>query len=139
MTESHRLRVLVVEDDPGLREVYAETLELAGHDVRRAAEGSGALAVLESGWTPCVVFLDLRMPGMDGWQLARHIRTEEPWKDIPIVVLAAHYRIDREARDIGAIAWLQKPFDLRRLEDLARTACRAVNGHGSQQEAAGDR
>jgi DNA-binding response OmpR family regulator len=42
---------------------------------------------------------------------------------VRIVVVAAHFRIDREAAEIGASAWLQKPFDLRRLEQQARTLC----------------
>ena len=117
-------RVLVVDDDDALREIYVDSLGEAGYEVRAASDGAAALRVMESGWTPCVLFLDLRMPGMNGWELARHIRTDERWKHIRIVVIAAHIQIDREAREIGAAAWLQKPFDLSRLEQHASSLCR---------------
>jgi CheY-like chemotaxis protein len=86
-----------------------------------------------------VVFLDLRMPGVDGWELSRQMRERTGWSAIPVVVLAAHYRIDREARDVGAVAWLQKPFDLHRLEDVARSACRMAHEHDPLRQGAGER
>jgi CheY-like chemotaxis protein len=115
--------VLVVEDDPALREIYAGSLSELGHAVRTASDGEAALNQLSSDWTPCVVFLDLRMPGMDGWELAHRLRADDKWKDLPIVVVAAHLRIDQEARQIGAASWLQKPFDLHRLDEEIRRLC----------------
>ncbi|HET6744344.1 MAG TPA: response regulator [Candidatus Limnocylindria bacterium] len=116
-------QVLVVEDDPALREIYAGALRGYGHDVRTAADGSAALDTLRNGWEPCVVFLDLRMPGMDGWELSRRLREDERWKSLPVVVVAAHFRIDQEAAELGAAAWLQKPFDLARLDEETRAQC----------------
>ena len=116
-------QVLVVEDDPSLREIYAGALRAYGHAVRTAADGTAALATLNNGWQPCVVFLDLRMPGMDGWELSRRLREDERWSSLPVVVVAAHFRIDQEAAEIGAAAWLQKPFDLARLDEETRARC----------------
>jgi CheY-like chemotaxis protein len=116
-------RVLLVEDDPALRQVYAGSLSELGHVVRTAGDGAAALNQLTDDWKPCVVFLDLRMPGMDGWEFARRLRAQERWKDLPIIVVAAHFRIDQEAREIGAAAWLQKPFDLNRLDEQIRRFC----------------
>ena len=113
----------MVEDDPSLREIYASALRSFGHDVRTAQDGTAALAALDNGWRPCVVFLDLRMPGMDGWELSRRLREDERWSAVPVVVVAAHFRIDQEAAEIGAVAWLQKPFDLARLDDETRAQC----------------
>jgi chemosensory pili system protein ChpA (sensor histidine kinase/response regulator) len=118
-------RILVVDDDDALREIYADSLAGSGYEVRSARDGATALRILEDGFTPCLMFLDLRMPGMDGWELARRIRADERWKTLRIVVVAAHFRIDREAAEIGASAWLQKPFDLSRLEHHARRLCSA--------------
>lgn len=118
-----RPRVLVVDDDDALREIYVDALEGSGYDARGAQDGVAALQLMESGWSPCVIFLDLRMPGMDGWELARRIRANKRWRGVRIVVVAAHFRIDREAAEIGASAWLQKPFDLGRLEQQARNLC----------------
>jgi CheY-like chemotaxis protein len=117
-------RLLVVDDDHALRQVYVDTLSASGYEVRSAPNGASALAILESGWTPCAVFLDLRMPRMDGWELARRIRADDRWCDTRIVVVAAHVQIDREAAEIGAAGWLQKPFDLASLERQARALCR---------------
>jgi CheY-like chemotaxis protein len=117
-------RILVVDDDDALREIYVDALRQAAFEVRGAPDGAAALGLMEGGWTPCLIFLDLRMPGMDGWELARHIRSDERWRHTPIVVVAAHFRIDREAAEIGAAAWLQKPFDLGTLERQARRLCR---------------
>jgi CheY-like chemotaxis protein len=116
-------RVLVVEDDPSLREIYAGALRGYGHEVRTAADGTAALDCLSNGWEPCVVFLDLRMPGMDGWELSRRLRADTRWRDLSVVVVAAHFRIDQEAAEIGADGWLQKPFDLDRLDQETRARC----------------
>lgn len=116
-------RILVVDDDDALREIYVDALSGRDYEVRAASDGVAALRLMEAGWTPCVVFLDLRMPGMDGWELARRIRSDERWRRTRIVVVAAHFQVDREAREIGASAWLQKPFDLSRLEHHARNLC----------------
>jgi CheY-like chemotaxis protein len=119
--DSHQ--VLVVEDDPSLREIYAGALRGYGHDVRTAADGAAALHALDNGWQPCIVFLDLRMPGMDGWELNKRLRQDERWRAVPVVVVAAHFRIDQEAAEMGAAAWLQKPFDLSRLDEETRARC----------------
>jgi CheY-like chemotaxis protein len=116
-------QVLIVEDDPALREIYAGALRGYGHEVRTARDGAEALERLENGWAPCVVFLDLRMPGMDGWEFSRRLRADARWRRVPVVVVAAHFRIDREAADIGAASWLQKPFDLARLDEETKSLC----------------
>jgi CheY-like chemotaxis protein len=115
--------VLVVEDDPALREIYAGALRGYGHEVRTAGDGAEALERLDNGWTTCIVFLDLRMPGMDGWELSRRLHADERWREVPVVVVAAHFRIDREAAEIGASSWLQKPFDLARLDEETKALC----------------
>ena len=116
-------QVLVVEDDPALREIYAGALRGYGHEVRTAGDGAEALERLQNGWAPCVVFLDLRMPGMDGWELSRRLHADERWSELPVVVVAAHFRIDKEAAEIGAASWLQKPFDLARLDEETKALC----------------
>jgi CheY-like chemotaxis protein len=116
------MRAMVVEDDATLRDAYSEALREYGHDVRAARDGSAALRILESGWTPGVVFLDLRMPGMDGWEFARRLRQNHQWDGTRLVIVAAHLQVEDEANKLGADAWLKKPFDLARLDEQARLA-----------------
>lgn len=117
-------RVLVVEDDPDLRAVFTEALADEGFEVRSAAEGREALGLLrQAGPQPCIVLLDLRMPGMSGWELAAHMRRSPTLEHIPIVVVAAHYLIAEEARRIGATAWLQKPVSLTSLVAAVNQVC----------------
>jgi CheY-like chemotaxis protein len=124
MTPPDSAPVLVVEDDPALREVYAEVLGTEGYPVRLAANGHEALTLLSThGDLPCVVLLDLRMPVMDGWELVTRLRESDAWRELPIVVVAAHYKVADEARRIGAVAWLQKPVRVDRLLATVRALC----------------
>lgn len=116
-------QVLIVEDDPALREVYADALLGEGYAVSLAANGSEALDVLSAGDLPCAVLLDLRMPVMSGWELADRLQKSEQWNTLPIVVVAAHYLVADEAQRIGARAWLQKPVRLDRLVATVRDLC----------------
>ncbi len=111
--------VLVVEDDPSLRALYVEILRDEGWHVLQAGDGLEALEVLDLAARPCVAIVDLRMPRMDGWQLAAHLRQ----RGLPFVVVAAHYRIQEEAAQVGTRWWLQKPVAIDRLLDVVSRAC----------------
>jgi CheY-like chemotaxis protein len=114
--------VLVVEDDPALRQVYADVLRDDGWQVHAAGDGVEALNILREGVRPCVAVVDLRMPRMDGWTFIDEMR-KGPWDDMPFVVLAAHYQVQEEARRIGARWWLQKPVGIERLLHVIDEAC----------------
>jgi CheY-like chemotaxis protein len=120
--------VLVVEDDPDLRAVYADVLAAEGYQVSVAADGYEAIAILTDGGVPCAVLLDLRMPGMNGWELADRMHNTADWQAVPIIVVAAHYLVADEARKIGAEAWLQKPVSLPRLVSVVQRMCRGGGG-----------
>ena len=113
--------ILVVEDDPDLRAVHSEILSQEGYAVLTAADGVEALEITERADPPSMILLDLRMPRMNGWDLVRRLRQRAGWRDVPIVVVAAHYRIADEAATIGARAWLHKPVGI---EDLLRVVGR---------------
>lgn len=102
--------VLVVEDDPDLLSLMELVLSQAGHRVRTAPEGAAALArVAEE--LPGLIFLDMRMPGMNGWEFAREFRARHG-RACPIVVVTAAENARERAEEIGADGWLAKPFDL---------------------------
>lgn len=118
-------QVLIVEDDVALREVYGDALAAEGYNVCLASDGNDALRILAGTdeVRPCAILLDLRMPGMNGWELAERLRAHDRWRSVPILVVAAHYLVADEARRIGAAAWLQKPVRLDRLVSAVRNVC----------------
>jgi len=102
-------RVLVVDDEEGLRSFLAEALEDEGHAVAQAGDGRAAAEKLRvQGFD--LMITDLRMPGMDGLELVRLARVEQP--EMEIIVLTAHGTIETavEAMRLGAFDYLQKPI-----------------------------
>jgi DNA-binding response OmpR family regulator len=102
--------ILVVEDDPDLLALMEMILVDAGRGVRTAPEGAAALERAAE-QLPSLVFLDMRMPGMNGWDFAREFRARHG-RACPIVVVTAAENARLRAEEIGADAWLAKPFDI---------------------------
>ena len=114
------LPILVVEDDPNLREAVCDTLELAGQAVVSAPGGEAALALLEA-QSVALVVSDVRMMPMDGIALLKEIRSRFP--HLPVVLMTAFADVDRavEAMRSGACDFLLKPFEPKALlEHVAR-------------------
>jgi CheY-like chemotaxis protein len=82
------VRVLFVDDDSATREGYTTYLDSSGYDVMPAATGRQALA-LASTWSPNVIVLDLALPDIDGWEVARRLKSALPTATIPIIALTA--------------------------------------------------
>ncbi|MET0379189.1 MAG: sigma-54 dependent transcriptional regulator [Spongiibacteraceae bacterium] len=102
-------RILVVEDDADLREALADTLELAEFDVLQVDSGEAALALLAGEYVDMVVS-DVNMGGMDGLDLLKAIRQQQP--QLPVLLITAHGSISKsvEAMRHGAVDYLVKPF-----------------------------
>ena len=107
-------RVLVVDDDPTVSDVVRRYLERADFEVTLAADGPGALAAVDSA-RPDLVVLDLMLPGMDGLEVCRRLRTQDP--DLPVVMLTAlGEESDRVVGlSLGADDYVTKPFSPREL------------------------
>ena len=84
-----RPRVLIVEDQHDLRELYAEHLTMSGFDVLEAGNGADAIHVTAS-HQPDVVLMDLSLPVVDGWEATRRLKADARTAHIPIVALTAH-------------------------------------------------
>jgi DNA-binding response OmpR family regulator len=104
-------RILVVEDDPSLRETLAEVLADDGHDVRVAEDGEAALAAIDE-WIPELIVLDLMMPRMDGYAFRRAQRAHAGTVETKILLLSAAHQVEAAAEELQADAWLVKPFGL---------------------------
>ncbi len=112
---SERTTVLVIDDDPGIRE-YLETLAARqGYGVYTAEDGESALAELDQ-VRPDIITLDAVLPGIDGLETLRRLKQRAP--EIPVVMLSGHgqARTIVEAMRLGAADFLRKPFEVEELE-----------------------
>jgi len=130
-------RILVADDEAGIREFISDALALDGHDVQVAAHGAAAARALDD-HSFDLLFTDLRMPGMDGMALLRKVRADQP--EVQVIVLTAHGTVGTavEAMKLGAFDYLEKPIggpdelsllasralERRRLLDLEARAAR---------------
>jgi CheY-like chemotaxis protein len=110
-SDGEKARVLVVDDDPEIRDVLVMALEEEGYEVRAGHNGRAALEILER-WRPRVILLDLMMPEMDGYELRAAQLSSRALADIPVIVLTAGQNIQGRVAALNATAILPKPFNL---------------------------
>jgi CheY-like chemotaxis protein len=111
--------ILVVDDDPDIRRMLRRMLESDGYHLVEAADGLEALGRVRSE-PPDLIFLDLLMPGLDGWGVLRALRQDPATETIPVVLISGHVMADAsQVREWGAVALLRKPFRLAALRALA--------------------
>ena len=103
--------VLIVEDEPDVREAMAMLLGLKGYEVREAPDGMSALATMHE-QPPGAVILDLTMPVMDGWTVRQHMKADPQLAGVPIIVVSGVADVGPELRDCAV---LKKPVDADRL------------------------
>ena len=123
------MRILVVDDEPAVRDSLRRALELEGYEVELAADGEAALARLQAPSHPDAVVLDILMPGIDGLEVCRRMRSAGD--EVPVLMLTARAEVDSRVAglDAGADDYLPKPFALAEL--LARLRAllrRSTNG-----------
>jgi two-component system response regulator MprA len=121
------MRLLVVDDDRGLRDVLRRALTVAGYEVRLAETGAEALAGVAAG-APDAVVLDIGLPDIDGLEVCRLLRREG--NRVPVLMLTARDAIsDRiDGLDAGADDYLVKPFDVDELKARLRALLRRAGG-----------
>jgi two-component system OmpR family response regulator len=121
-------RILVVDDDAGLRELLLSALRFAGFDVAAVGDAPAALAAIDRA-VPDAVLLDVMLPGIDGFDFLHLLRTREP--DLPVMFLTARDELDDRVRGLrlGGDDYVTKPFNVvevaARLEALLRRTRRA--------------
>jgi CheY-like chemotaxis protein len=80
-------KIMVVDDEPDIRTIVRTVLEKEGHEITEAESGEMCLKLLSEYESPDILFLDVMMPGMDGWDVARKVKSDETLKDIIICML----------------------------------------------------
>jgi two-component system nitrogen regulation response regulator NtrX len=121
-------RVLVVDDEQGIRAALGQLLEFEGYDVRTAANAVDGIAEFER-WKPQLVFLDVKMGGVDGIEALKRMKTIDP--AATIVMISGHATIQTavEATQLGAYDILEKPLDTDRILVTLRNALQHLDLH----------
>jgi DNA-binding response OmpR family regulator len=106
-------RILVVEDEPAIRELVAEILVEEGYEVVQAPDGAMALEAIDHNSAFDLVVLDMWMPNVNGWQFASALNVRG--LPVPLLVMTAARDAKEHANEIGARGYIGKPFDVDQL------------------------
>jgi CheY-like chemotaxis protein len=118
------MTVLIIDDDKAILDGLGELLENEGYRVATATDGRDALQLLRSGLRPCVILLDLMMPGMDGWDFRHEQIKDDDLRDIPVVVItAAGFSEASVKAQFEDIEFVPKPPPWQTLLDAVRRRC----------------
>ena len=120
-------KILIVDDQFGIRILLNEVLQKEGYDTFQAANGLQALEILND-HVPDLVLLDMKIPGMDGIEILKRMKVLQP--DIKVIIMTAYGELDmiQEAMDLGAITHFAKPFDI---DDIRKAVEKHINTSSS--------
>lgn len=114
--------ILLIEDDPNLRQSVQAVLEVEGYQVVTAEHGREGLQQLDRNGRPCMILLDLMMPVMNGWEFLETLQERLPASLPPVVVVSAATQLD-DVQERFHCQVLRKPFDVDHLIALAEQHC----------------
>ena len=107
-------KVLLVEDDNNLREIYAARLEAEGYEMSTAADGEEALASAVK-IVPDLIILDVLLSGGDGREICKKLKSNQETENIPVIIVSAHPSAGKSIEISGADDFLEKPFEMETL------------------------
>lgn len=110
-------RILIVDDDQGILDSF-EVLLGDRYDLVKAENGYDALRILETD-PPQLIFLDIKMPGLDGIDVLRKLQKDQKKVDVVIITAADQEKTEDEARSLGVIDYLKKPLDIFEIDRIA--------------------
>ena len=123
------LRILIVDDDKQIVRLLRSYIEQSGYETLTAYDGNEALHMIRA-HHPDLVVLDLMLPGLDGWEITRIIRSDAQLREMPIIMLTA--RVEDTDRivglELGADDYISKPFNPREVVARIRAVLRRVQG-----------
>ena len=119
--EKKKIKLLIVDDEEDFLNSIAERLGMRDFDVSTASEGNLAVKAAKKGKFD-VAILDMKMPGMDGMELLKVLKTKH--KFLEVIILTGHGAIDSavEATKLGAYSYLEKPYDFEKLLEVLKEA-----------------
>jgi two-component system sensor histidine kinase/response regulator len=126
------MKILIVEDEPVIRMILQEMLELNGHQVTAAADGNEAIRIAAQG--PEIIFCDIGLPGKDGYEVLTAVRALPNGHDISFILLSGYVdpRDQRRGMALGADDYIFKPFSEKDITD-------AINARVARQRALRER
>ena len=103
-------RILVIEDEELLRNLYSELLEMKGYKVETADEGNAALEYLKENRSPDLILLDINMPQMDGVDFLKIVKNDSKLKRIPVILITGVIQVEKisSCLDLGAVGYIEK-------------------------------
>ncbi|ANB60626.1 response regulator [Anoxybacteroides amylolyticum] len=112
-------KLLIVDDQYGIRILLNEVFQREGYTTFQAANGVQALEIVQK-HQPDLVLLDMKIPGMDGIEILKRIK--EINRDIKVIIMTAYGELDmiQETRELGAVMHFAKPFDIDDMRDAVR-------------------
>jgi CheY-like chemotaxis protein len=111
--------ILIVDDDDALYTLLKFSLEREGHIVSHATDGISALAQAQEE-QPDLIVMDMRLPALAGWDVARQLKAMPEMQSTPIIGLSASADLERKAREAGCEEFLLKPFSPATLNGLVK-------------------
>lgn len=112
-------RLLIVDDQPGIRLLLAELFRREGYSTTLAANGFEAFVEVEKSPPDCIL-LDMKMPGMNGIDVLEKLKKD--WAHIPVIMMTAYEEVEltNKALKLGAVKYFTKPFDVYEVRDAVK-------------------
>ena len=115
------VKVLVIDDQPGIRRLLAEILTEEGYSVITAINGIEGIAKAQE-MQPQIILVDMKMPGIDGLETLRELKQRNPHEKVIMMTAYGELDLVNQARELGSVGYVTKPFDLLRLCGMIKDA-----------------
>jgi two-component system OmpR family response regulator len=128
-------RILVVDDQPDVCGLAALMLRKAGHEVNTVGSGAAALAqIAEIQYD--IVLLDINMPGMDGWEVLKILKSDPATADLPVAMFSVRGEVRDKVHGMqgGAIDYITKPFAYEEITNRVASILRKASGQGQREQ-----
>lgn len=109
-------KILVTDDDPGIRDIFKIIFETAGYDVQMIINGDDLLNNKFD--IPDLFLLDKQLSGVDGIDICRYLKEQKATSHLPVIMISANPNIGKLSEEAGADAYIEKPFEVKHLLEM---------------------